>query len=164
MTKGAWAELNGKQQWDVMVAMRGPDTNHSELIKWVSTSVIRWAMHSVMRVGGTLNEDLKLIIVPTDPHSLDRDSQAKVGGVVGAWNSAHFFQHVIEAAYVLGITVCPIPNEVYLAGLANHHQAHMLIGIYKWMKDQSSYKKSTEEVKRHLKDQFGFDTERMVGE
>lgn len=37
---------------------------NSETVKWFTTSVIRGKMRKVMRVGGTVNTDLDLIILP----------------------------------------------------------------------------------------------------
>src|SRR3990167_9321895 len=50
-TKERWdLELNDKGKWDVMVAMRGPDSNYGETLKWFTTSVIRGRCRRAFRV------------------------------------------------------------------------------------------------------------------
>lgn len=65
LTQTEWEAFTPKQKWDVIVALRGPDVAGSETIKWFTTSVIRGRMRQVMRVGGQVNTDLNLIILPS---------------------------------------------------------------------------------------------------
>lgn len=65
LTATQWESFTPKQKWDVIVALRGPDTHNSETMKWFTTAVIRGKMRKVMRVGGMVNPDLNLIIIPS---------------------------------------------------------------------------------------------------
>ena len=102
-----WGRLSGKQQWDILVALRGPDCGNSEIIKWFTTAVIRGEMSPVMRVGGTVNTDLKAVVLPEKFQS-PYIAPAKEGM---PWNSGHFFQHVTEAATILGLPLVVVKQE-----------------------------------------------------
>ena len=159
MTKTEWATLNGKQQWDVQVALRGPDCQHSEPIKWLTTSVIRWAMHTVMRVGGTLNDDLKCVVVPSDTHILDRElrQERSRDQLVLCWSPQHFFNHVVEAAQVCGLPYYIIPNDTYLPAVAETHPQYTLLRLWAWAKDEPRSIKLYTELNRHLTEHFHVD-------
>lgn len=115
MNKTEWKELTPKQQWDILVAMRGPDCHNSEPIKWLTTAVLRSSMSEVMRVGGTINEDLKMVVVPANwsAHSLlklvepinpsTKEALEKIAPPHGFFYPGHFFQHILEAASILGL-------------------------------------------------------------
>ena len=157
MTETKWAELTGKQQWDVQVALRGPDCQYSEPIKWLTTSVIRWACHDIMRVGGTLNEDLKCVVVPQDPYLLDcriKEATTALPKLL-YWSPSHFFQHVGEAAEVLGIPVYTAYNDLYIEAIMSGPAPNCVAMLWK-----SSPKGSPiqDELGRHLLTQFGIDT------
>lgn len=107
MTKKQWAGLDEKQQWDVIVALRGPDSFYGETLKWFTTSVIRGQMAPIMRVGGLVNEDLKLVILPFGPGPLS-DETATTG-----WNYSHFLQHVQEAASNLELDSLYVPSVLW---------------------------------------------------
>lgn len=98
-TKEEWAQFDGKKQWDIQVALRGPDCTKPESIKWFSTAVLRGVMQKAMRVGGTVNEDLRLIILP----------QAGPHGALKCWAWSHFSEHVRIAAHWLEIPVILVP-------------------------------------------------------
>ena len=149
MTKTRWAELTGKQQWDVQVALRGPDCQQSENIKWITTSVLRWAMHTVMRVGGTINEDLRVTIIPADPHEVDRVVRSSKLLKVLCWSPAHFFQHVREASGVLGIGCWSLPNEDYFEAASLSHQHFSLVRLWESAK-QHNLLPLQDELERHL--------------
>ena len=109
MSPAKWASLSEKSRWDVMVALRGPDCKgNRELIKWFSTAAIRGALTKVMpskvpteRVGGLINADLGLVIIPSDiPRSCE-------------WGARHFFDHVQEATGILGLYMVILPYEVW---------------------------------------------------
>lgn len=94
LTEEQWDNFNEKAQWDVKVALRGPDSYYGETLKWYTTSVIRGYCSKVFRVGGTVNKDLRLIILPNDHgHSNSYDKTS--------WNAGHFIEHVELAAYWL---------------------------------------------------------------
>lgn len=94
ITKVKWEKFSGKERWDCIVALRGPDCTNPGLMKWFTTAVIRWRMSQVMRIGGMVNDALGCIIIPelalpiTSPFSL-----------------AHFIQHTWEAAVNLDIPI-----------------------------------------------------------
>lgn len=161
MTKTQWAELTGKEQWDVLVALRGPDCQRSEGIKWFSTSVLRMAMHTVMRVGGTLNPDLHLIVVPADWWGLERELNPKEGPSHGlGWSPRHFFGHVVEAAQVLKIPAIEIDNSVYVKGISTQPPLAALQFI-KSLPSTKGGEAAKVELTRHLKDHFGLTAKNM---
>ncbi len=159
MTKTRWAELTGKQQWDLQVALRGPDCQFSEPIKWLTTSVLRWAMHTVMRVGGTLNEDLKIIIVPDNPHKIDQDIRGRVGEErVFAWSPSHFFNHVREAAEVCSIPVFGVPNKPYFEAVGYGQPPLVCARLWKFAHDNPAFGGQLEaELARHINSMWGHD-------
>ena len=139
MTKTKWTELTPKQQWDVYVALRGPDCQHSDPIKWLTTAVIRWAMGGIMRVGGAINADGGGVIVPADCHTLDDKIRATQGGLSAlSWSSTHFFSHVTEAAMILGLPVYVIPPEVYFKAVSKHSTSKVLYILWLWAKEKGS--------------------------
>ena len=157
MTKTQWAELCGKQQWDVLVSLRGPDCRHSENIKWFTTAVIRWAMHTVMRVGGTLNPDLKMIVVSSTP-----DVSVYGAGIssVMRWDPVHFFNHVYTAAQVLEIPVYTIPSGIYMLAVAEPSHPHLaVLKMYEGLSKlpHSPYLALVKELERHLRTRFEVD-------
>lgn len=124
-----WGGLTQKQQWDIIVAMRGPDCGNSEMIKWFSTGVIRYHMSPIMRVGGTVNDRLNCVVVPDGwntgilPKGVKRDEKS---APFTYWNASHFFQHVIEAAELLELPVVYVQQEEWnkaVCGELGHHGA-----------------------------------------
>lgn len=108
ITKTDWDNLSEKAQWDIKVALRGPDVYHAETIKWFTTSVIRGRCRKVFRVGGLVNSDLKMVILPSGY----RNSQTKRDNP-DAWNSGHFLDHVSTAAQWLHVPVLHVPADVW---------------------------------------------------
>ena len=101
MTLTEWNALNDKGQWDIKVALRGPDCpGDSETIKWYSTAVLRGQLTNVFRVGGTINTHLKMIILPTDG-----DGQE--------WGAHHWVDHVHTAAYWMRLPTVLVPGPAY---------------------------------------------------
>lgn len=148
MTQEQWASLTEKQQWDIKVALRGPDTHPSENIKWLSTAVLRWHLHKIMRVGGTLNEDLKMIYVPAGlagPEPLGRTFN---------FNPGHFFQHVLEAAQACAIPVVLVDPPKYWEAMKKEHYNHYMCGRV-W--DALPPGKGKDELARHIAKQWGID-------
>ena len=107
MNKERWDHMAGKPQWDIQVALRGPDSYYGEVLKWFTTAVIRGHMRGVIRVGGSINIDLKLVILPK--HSSLHAEQIERS----KWNAAHFVEHVHLAADHIGIPVMRIPGELW---------------------------------------------------
>jgi hypothetical protein len=65
LSREEWEKFTPKMQWDIKVALRGPDLYASDTTKWFTTSIIRGKMREVCRVGGLVNDDLNLIILPS---------------------------------------------------------------------------------------------------
>ena len=66
MTREQWDQLSDKGKWDIKVAMRGPDSYYGEVLKWYTTSVIRGQVREIFRVGGLVNADLQLVVLPQE--------------------------------------------------------------------------------------------------
>ena len=110
MTKSGWADLSDKAQWDIKVALRGPDANFPETLKWFTTSVIRGQVREVFRVGGLVNADLNLVVLPYG--SLEEEDSSYPPQPF-RWNYDHFFTHVQEAAFHLGVPKLQLPGQTY---------------------------------------------------
>lgn len=118
MTKEQWdKELTPKQRWDVLVAMRGPDCHNSDPVKWFTSSVIRDHMSKVIRVGGLVNTyHLDWILVPYGLGNKWAEKGDKIPRMMW-WDHSHFFNHVTEAAQVLGLRVIYVPGEIWLEAI-----------------------------------------------
>ena len=116
MTKTDWADLTLKQQWDVKVALRGPDL-HNNNLKLYTTAIIRWACSNVMRVGGTVNHACPVIVLPLNLGSLSRGEQSAWG-----FDTYHFITHIQEAAEILNIPTVSIPRNLWEDAFANNVQ------------------------------------------
>lgn len=149
MTKAEWAELPGKGQWDIMVALRGPDSCYGETLKWYTTSVIRGHLVGVIRVGGLINTDLNLIIVPS--------SWSYFGATTGkaAWCGSHFLDHVRSAAEWLHIPELRIEldlwHKVMSQGSAVAAAKTILSAGAAWQGGRGFYSKTgLDELARHM--------------
>lgn len=111
MTKSRWEELCGKGQWDIMVALRGPDSMYGETVKWFTTSVIRGHMRGVFRIGGLINTDLKAIVLPAGD-SGSAGAKFDAAGKYG-WNHHHFCEHVATAANWMKIPILTVEADVW---------------------------------------------------
>ena len=112
MNREQWDSLSDKGQWDIKVALRGPDSYFGETLKWFTTAVIRGQMKEVFHVGGSVNSDLKLVILPRSSHYSEEPSTESQHGKF-SWNSSHFIEHVRQAADWMGIPVLKIPRELW---------------------------------------------------
>lgn len=92
-----WSELSKKQQWDVKVALRGPDLANTNL-KIYTTAIIRWVCSSAMRTGGAINSFCPVLMLPKDLYQLRRGEDTRWG-----FDLYHFMVHIQEAAMVLEI-------------------------------------------------------------
>ena len=110
LTDAEWSQMDGKARWDSMVALRGPDYLHSERVKQVTTSVIRYRMGGIMRVGGMVNRTLPFVILPDN-------SQANSSG---PFDWCHFLGHVQEAAQWLNIPICWVPSSAWFSVVLGH--------------------------------------------
>ena len=111
VSKEFWAALSEKAQWDVKVAMRGPDCFNSEHIKFWTTGPLRWACRDAFRVGGQLNDRINFVIVPSG--SITGPFKPELLGGLG-FNWQHFSQHVREAAEHIGLPIVQVKADVYL--------------------------------------------------
>lgn len=145
MTKENWKLLSKKQQWDILVALRGPDIRNSEVIKNFTTGVIRRAMSTVIRVGGQLS-DLNFVAVPSGtvfkgltggPLQIDLD---------------HFCLHTREAAENLGVPVLYVSVSVWEQMVLAHNRTASAAILYKWLAandiaEESHYTKCMQSLK-----------------
>lgn len=104
-----WDALPGKGKWDIQVALRGPDVYNPDLIKWFTTSIIRYAVSSVMRVGGMINSSHAFLLLP----SKDDGGGPLIGK--GDFHWYHFLDHVHEAAAWLAIPIIWVPSDKWWA-------------------------------------------------
>jgi hypothetical protein len=107
ITPAEWNKLSEKAQWDIKVALRGPDTYRAETMKWFTTGVIRGRCRKAFRVGGSVNPDLKLVVLP--------DGYQKTKDAPNAWNSGHFLDHIQTAAAWLNVPVLFVPMDAWYA-------------------------------------------------
>lgn len=105
MTKDEWAKLDGKARWDSIVTLRGPDRKHSITLKHITTSIIRYRLSEVMRVGGQVNNSLPFCILPIEHASAPADS----------FDWDHFIPHIAEACEWLGIQYCYVDGPAWFA-------------------------------------------------
>lgn len=152
ITKTFWEALNEKAKWDVKVALRGPDSYYGETLKWYTTSVIRGHMRKVFRVGGTVNSDLKLVILPLSSYGGNPIKKDKT-----SWNCTHFIEHVETAAVWLKIPVIHIPPTLWHEVMSTEDIAGAGRTILKKMEEiakaedyGSYYTPRLEELRRHL--------------
>lgn len=101
ITKVQWEGFSGKQKWDIMSAMRGPDLVGGEMLKWHSTSVLRAYMANVIRVGGLVNYNWPFVVLP----ELSRPREG--------FDAFHFFSHIEEACAHMGVEVLWVPMEEF---------------------------------------------------
>ena len=111
ITREQWEALSDKARWDVKVALRGPDAYNGEVLKWFTTSVIRGQVREVFRVGGLVNHDLQLVVLP----SAELASTYKASKT--SWNYKHFVEHVGTAADWLGVPKLRIEPSVWHAAM-----------------------------------------------
>lgn len=109
MDRATWDQLPEKAQWDIKVALRGPDSYFGETLKWFTTAVIRGKCRGAFRVGGTVNNDLNLVILPK--HVMGSSIHQRLGKFT--WNAEHFVDHVRVAANWLNIPVLKISEDLW---------------------------------------------------
>lgn len=157
MTREIWDDLPDKAKWDIQVALRGPDSYYGEVLKWFTTSVIRGQMKDVFRVGGLVNPDLQLVILPSgESESIYRTFRA--AGPL-AWKYSHFVEHIGAAANWIGLPKMRVVPEVWHESMraSNTRQAIELIlqAANAWV-SQGVYDKlyrvpHIKELERHMK-------------
>lgn len=119
LSEDQWKDLSPKGKWDCIAALRGPDLVNSQTLKWFTSSVIRYALSKVMRVGGLVNDTLPFVIIP----------QAKCRPA--GFDASHFLGHVQEAANWLSIPVSycgQAASEAMFQGQSTHE-------VYKHLAD-----------------------------
>jgi hypothetical protein len=113
ITQAKWDAYTQKQQWDIKVALRGPDHTNTQL-KIFTTAIIRAVTQPVMRVGGTINHKAPALLLPASCWGLTRGTHRKWG-----FDLQHFLQHVREAVIILGIPNITIPTMDWLECFQN---------------------------------------------
>lgn len=154
LTASQWNRLSEKAQWDIKVALRGPDANYGDTLKWFTTSVIRGKVSEVFRVGGLVNHDLNLIVIPRgkkwgDPAPV-QEAYRKVGYL--GWNYHHFIDHIKQAAAYLDLPELPIPAELWhrlMQGQSARGSGEELL-TYLLTTDDSYLAPHQDELQRHL--------------
>jgi len=159
ITQEFWDSLSEKGQWDIKVALRGPDSYYGETLKWFTTSVIRGYCRKIFRVGGTVNKDLKLVILPMGALHTKKSKKG--------WNHEHFVEHIQQAADWLKIPVLYIPAELWhevMSSKKTKDAALTLIEQETIEKQQTMLKYGVEmgtnttkyaELRRHFKEHLG---------
>jgi hypothetical protein len=109
ISQSAWDQMEGKARWDSIVALRGPDLRNSDTLKWFTTSVIRYKLHQIMRVGGMVNDRLPFVVLPK-MHGKD----------AGNFSASHFIGHINEAACWLNIPRVHVGPEIWAKMLDGH--------------------------------------------
>lgn len=109
MTANDWSRLSNKARWDIMVSLRGPDAHYGDTLKWFTTAVIRGRVSGAIYVGGVVNPDLNLLILPKYPFR--EPSVHIINGQY--WNVAHFIEHLSEASTWLNIPNLTLPVEFW---------------------------------------------------
>lgn len=99
ITLEKWDSMDPKARWDSIVALRGPDLRNSDALKFMTSSVIRWRLSKVMRVGGLVNPHLPFVITSG---GFDKSN----------FSLTHFIGHIYEAANWLRIPSVNIPGPI----------------------------------------------------
>lgn len=112
LTRDEWERLPAKAQWDIKAALRGPDVNGSEIIKYWTTSVIRYACSHAFRCGGSQQDQIPLVVTPKNAPS---------GHDPLGFNLGHFCEHVRTAAQWLGIYQFYLPYGEWVKAVQHGH-------------------------------------------
>lgn len=107
ITELQWDEYTGKQKWDVLVAMRGPDVKNSDTLKWFTTAVIRYHAENLFRIGGMINHHTPFVL------GLINGCEYKPVGP-RSWDLVHFFTHIMEAAALLQVPIYYVSSQTIL--------------------------------------------------
>lgn len=137
MTKEEWKGLSKKQQWDVLVSLRGPDIKGSETLKHFTTGVIRKAMSNLIRVGGQLS-DLGFVVVPTPGMNVFYGG----GGPIRV-DLDHFALHTYEAAEILGVPIVCVPGDVWEAMVVSGSTSKAMVIFCGWAQENAYMIKSS---------------------
>jgi len=124
ISKDRWYnELSEKNRWDVMVAMRGPDSqfpNSNYVLKYFTTAVIRGEVWEILRCAGgsaLYNTDDRYIILPDGdlypPDLFDNNPEQSLQWRYG-FNLDHFVKHIEKARVVLDIPTFYVPTHIWL--------------------------------------------------
>ena len=148
LTKAEWDKMSEKAQWDIKVALRGPDSYYGETLKWYTTGVIRGRCRKVFRVGGSVNQDLRAVVLPDNRGG---DHTYKKAGKMG-WNANHFVEHIEAAASWLGLPILYVPHDMWhdTMQMQNRLSAGQAILQAATAKDRDPDPKAVAEVKRHV--------------
>lgn len=108
MTKERWKQLTEKQQWDILVTLRGPDMRGGEVLKWFTSAVVRADMKPIVKANGgsaTTNERLGAVVIP--------DAESNLMKRMSNFDATHFIEHVKDAAQIIGLPIVTIPANLY---------------------------------------------------
>ena len=119
LTESQWQRLPGKAKWDCVVALRGPDWEHSDSLKYHTASVIRWKLSGIMRVGGMINEKFPYILIPNS-----KGFQWHISKWPG-FALGHFLTHINEAASYLRIPVIHLGVPAWEALMSQPHSGEL---------------------------------------
>ena len=129
-----WETFSGKGKWDVLVAMRGPDTyDNRDAIKWTTSSVLRYVMAKAIRTGGVINEGLPFVVIPAPAATMKKSG----GLLIPDWrffNGEHFFGHVQEAADLCGVPVKWMDKDEWVRRIPETSRSlhHLNIELLEW--------------------------------
>lgn len=130
MDRDTWKNLSGKSQWDVTVALRGPDVKRSEVIKSFTTSVIRSNMSGIIRVGGQLS-DYGFVLLPNGSVFKAPKQDPTLPVTFLRPDMDHFLGHVSEAANILGIPIVYVDPPAWEAIMLEPSPQHGMIKFLK---------------------------------
>jgi hypothetical protein len=119
LSQEKWDAMDPKAKWDSIVALRGPDLTRPDLLKWFTTSVIRYRLGGVMRTGGLINDRLPFVVLTANPKD------------IGQFCLTHFMGHVYEAAAYLGIPTVYVSDKMWkviLEGRLDRMVATAMVG------------------------------------
>jgi hypothetical protein len=119
LSQEKWDSMDPKAKWDSIVALRGPDLTRPDLLKWFTTSVIRYRLGGVMRTGGLINDRLPFVVLTANPKD------------IGQFCLTHFMGHVYEAAAYLGIPTVYVSDKMWkviLEGRLDRMVATAMVG------------------------------------
>lgn len=103
LSESEWAAFSGKARWDSIVALRGPDLVNSDTLKYFTTSVIRYRLSGVMRVGGMVNRQLPFVVLPEGLSKCPKSG----------FDVTHFYHHIEQAAEWLTIPIVRCSEAIW---------------------------------------------------
>lgn len=121
-TQEEWDAMDGKSRWDSIVALRGPDLINSTVVKFFTSSVVRYKLGAIMRTGGVINNNLPFVVLPAGA------SFSQPGNVTFDWS--HFLGHIYEAALILKIPIVWVTKDVWKNAVGGWSFENVLAAAY----------------------------------